>query len=287
MRKIGLAFVVAACALATAAPAIAADATVRITETGFTPLAVTIERGDAVTWRNIDSKNHQVVADNGAFRSPVLQPGQTYTFEFNRTGTFLYSDANSSFRKGTVAVEPVAVAEPAVTIQASRNVVTFGGAVVLSGTISSREPGDVVRVTGRPYRGTPFTRFAETNADGAWRLLVRPKIRTIFRAFWQGADSSTQPVVHVRSRVGFSVQSHAAARFYTRAFAGYSYRGKLARLQRLSPSGWVTARTFRLNARSAATFRARLPGGQTRVRVVVPASPGYLTGISNVRIVRR
>ena len=94
--------------------------------------------------------------------------------------------------------------------------------------------------------------------------------------------------MHVRSRVGFSIRSMAVPRFYTRAFAAYSYRGKLARLQRMTAAGdWVTVRPVRLNALSAATFVAPLPRGASRVRMVVPASPGYLVGVSNVRIVRR
>jgi plastocyanin len=286
LRTIGFA-VVAACALVLAAPAVAADQTVRINSTGFTPLAVSVDRGDAVTWRNVDSDRHQVVADNGAFRSPVLEPGQTYTFEFNRGGTFMYSDALSSFRKGTVTVGPVSTS-PSLTMQASKRVVTFGATVVLSGTVSNGEGGELVRVTGDPYRGSGFSRTVTTDADGVWRLVVRPSMRTSYRAFWRGQESSTEPLVHVRARVGLSVRSRTAPRLYTRAFAAYSYRGKLARVQRQALNGgWVNVRFVRLNSASASTFVARIPRGATRVRVVVPSSPGYLTGISSVRIVRR
>lgn len=286
MKTIGFT-VVAACAFVLAAPAVAADQTVRISSTGFTPLAVTIERGDAVTWRNVDSKNHQVVADNGAFRSPVLESGQTYTFEFNRSGTFTYSDNLSALAKGTVTVGPVSTS-PSVTMQASKRVITYGGTVVLSGTVSNGEGGETVRVTGDAYRGSGFSRTVQTDSDGVWRLVVRPSIRTTYRAFWRGQDSSTEPAVHVRARVGLSVRSRTAPRLFTRAFAAYSYRGKLARVQRQALNGnWVNVRFVRLNGASASTFTARVPQGATRMRVVVPASPGYLTGISSVRIVRR
>jgi plastocyanin len=288
MKNLILALAAAcAAALAAVAPALAADATVRIQQTGFTPLSTTIDRGDAVTWRNLDSVAHRVAAENGAFQSPLLAPGQTFTFEFNRSGTFVYSDPESTFQRGTVIVRP-AEAEPSVTIQASATVVTYGGSVTLSGTVSSGEPGETVRVVGDAYRGSDVVRTVETNAEGIWRLAVRPQMRTVYRASWRGQESSTEPAVHVRSRVGFAVRNMAAGRFYTRAFAAYSFRGKLARLQRQTLEGdWITVRFVRLNTLSAATFVARLPRGATRVRMVVPASPGYLTGVSNVRVVRR
>jgi plastocyanin len=288
MRMLGLALLTAcACALALASPAVAADENVRINTTGFAPVAVTIERGDTVTWRNMTATEAQVAADNGAFRSPVLEAGAAYSFQFTRSGTYTYGDTKSTTpRKGTVIVRPVG--EPSVTIAASRRVVTFGGSVVLSGTISSGEPGESVRVTGTPYRGGAFARTVETDAEGVWQLTVRPETRTIYRAFWRGQESSTEPAVHVRSRVGVSLRNASAARFYTRVFAAYSYRGKLVRFQRQTPDGrWVTVRFVRLGPVAAATFRARLPRGATRTRVVVPASPGYLTGISRVVIVRR
>jgi plastocyanin len=288
MQRVVFALVAAcAAALVLASPALGADATVRILPTGFTPLSVTIERGDAVTWRNLDIANHQVVADNGAFRSPELKTGQAYTYEFNQVGTFVYSDSQSTFQKGTVIVRAI-TAEPSVTIQASRTVVTYGGTAVLSGTVSSGRPGETVRVIGTSYRGGDFSRTVETDAEGTWRLGVQPRIRTIYRAFWRGQESSTEPAVHVRARVGFGIRSMSAPRFTTRVFAAYTYRGKLVRLQRRTADGdWVTVRFVRLNALSAATFTARLPRGAVRVRVVVPASPGYLAGVSNVRVVRR
>jgi plastocyanin len=288
MRTLGLAFVTAcACTLAFASPAVAANENVRITMTGFAPVAVTIDRGDTVTWRNLTPTEAQVAADNGAFRSPVLEAGAAYSFQFTRSGTYTYSDTKSTTpRKGTVVVRPLG--SPSVTIAASRSVVTFGGSVVLSGTISSGEPGEAVRVTGTPYRGGGFSRTVETDAEGVWRLAVRPQIRTIYRAFWRGQESSTEPAVHVRSRVGISLRNASAVRMYVRVFAAYSYRGKLVRLQRQTPDGrWVTVRFVRLGPLAAATFRARLPRGATRTRVAVPASPGYLTGISRVVIVRR
>ena len=48
---------------------LAANKTVNIRSTGFAPKTVTIAGGDTVTWKNVDTVNHQVVANSGAFAS--------------------------------------------------------------------------------------------------------------------------------------------------------------------------------------------------------------------------
>ena len=50
---------------------------VSIKATAFAPKNVTINTGDAVKWTNSDTKNHQVIANNGAFASPTIAPGKT------------------------------------------------------------------------------------------------------------------------------------------------------------------------------------------------------------------
>jgi len=60
--------------------------TVTIGGGGFSPRTISIVAGDTVVWRNGDSHNHQVVASNGAFASPVLRPGKAYAFTFTTAG---------------------------------------------------------------------------------------------------------------------------------------------------------------------------------------------------------
>ena len=90
MRK-ALLLVTSILGLAAGAVALAAvTRTVAIKPTGFSPVTRTIQTGDSIRWRNDDTVNHQVVADNGHFASPVLRPKQTYTRLFNTSGTFRY-----------------------------------------------------------------------------------------------------------------------------------------------------------------------------------------------------
>ena len=69
-------------ALATAMVAVSAGAstpTVQVTKAGFTPQSATVNVGDTVTWHNADTANHQIVADDGSFASPVLHADQSYS----------------------------------------------------------------------------------------------------------------------------------------------------------------------------------------------------------------
>jgi len=72
--------IIAALALALPGPGGAASIQVTISATAFTPKNLTVNYGDTVKWKNADKVNHQLVADNGAFASPILRPGDWYPF---------------------------------------------------------------------------------------------------------------------------------------------------------------------------------------------------------------
>src|SRR5205814_10448091 len=78
--------------------------TVQITKSGFTPTATTITVGDTVTWHNADTANHQVVANDGSFASPVLKPSENFSFTFQQAGKDNYHDDQATTNKGSVTV---------------------------------------------------------------------------------------------------------------------------------------------------------------------------------------
>src|SRR6266699_3397333 len=104
MRKFIYA-VVATLALALPVNGLAATIAVKINATAFSPKTVTINFGDTVKWTNADTVNRQLVADSGAFASPILKPGQSYSFTFKTPGTFNYHDALKPSVKGTITVK--------------------------------------------------------------------------------------------------------------------------------------------------------------------------------------
>src|SRR5918911_3508613 len=138
--------IVAVAAAATVAFA-ATTKVVAIKPAGFQPTLVTIQTGDSIRWRNDDTVNHQVVADNGHFASPVLRPRQTYTRTFNTAGTYRYRDALEPSERGTIRVQGP---PPSVSIAASVPAVFYGAGLRLTGFISSGAANQVVQIWGRP-----------------------------------------------------------------------------------------------------------------------------------------
>lgn len=90
--------------LAGASGAGAATATVQITRSGFTPRVLTVSVGDTVTWANKDTVNHQVTADSGAFTSPVLKPGESWSYTFTKADGYPYRDKLRETLRGSVDV---------------------------------------------------------------------------------------------------------------------------------------------------------------------------------------
>jgi plastocyanin len=71
----------------------------------FDPATVTIKAGESVTWTNQDSMNHTVVGDNGEFKSSELANGATFSFKFDKAGTYAYHCSIHPSMKATVVVQ--------------------------------------------------------------------------------------------------------------------------------------------------------------------------------------
>ena len=78
---------------------------VAIQNYAFNPSTLTIQKGADVTWKNYDSVQHTVVSDSSAFSSPLLRTGNTYTFQFNDSGSFPYYCSIHPYMKGTIVVK--------------------------------------------------------------------------------------------------------------------------------------------------------------------------------------
>lgn len=282
---------VAPSAAALAAPGQAeATRNVAITRTGFSPVNVSISVGDRVVWRNADSTRHQVVADNGTFASPILNPGQQYGFTFRAAGTYRYRDTFNTRERGTIRV---AGPPPSVSIATTHPILYYGTAVTISGVVSNQRSGEQVTLLAKPYPQTSFAVAATivTGAGGAWSYVTKPSILTDYQATWRGASS-----VAVRSEVKPRIELWYSSRtrvFWVAVAPRASQAGHTIYFQRLSSFGqWVTRKRVKLNALAAVKFRApSLPRGRSRVRMymtVNQAGPGFLSTESGTwSLVRR
>src|SRR5688500_15139732 len=273
-------------ALAAAPAAIGATTkTVQIKRAAFSPATISIVAGDTVTWRNTDTRNHQVVSTTGTFASPVLRPNRSYSFTFEVAGTYRYRDALNPSVTGTVRV---AGAPPAVSFGTSLPQIAFGTAVTLSGQVNSKKAGEQVLLTHQPYgQASPIVLATViTGADGTFSFVTRPKILTSYQASWKTAKSLV-----VTTAVAPSISFGRQTGFVTRVYAGRSMARKQVQLQRLSRFGqWVTIMMVALDLNSRARFRAALPIGVHRLRIAMSvnqAGVGYLAAFSREITYRR
>lgn len=266
---------VIACAapLLVLAPAVAATKTVDITSRGFAPSRVTIAFGDTVTWVNKDTVQHQVVADGARFTSsPLIPPGQTYSFRFTKSGTFTYHDGVNVRRKGTVVVRD------GVSLTATPLVVTYGKPAMLGGTVSTAAAGETVTVNRQECGRTGFTRLGTvtTVANGGWTFAVMPTLNTIYEVGWKNTKSA-QLTVKVGPAV--TLRRIRRGRFSATVVAAQSFVGKYLVLQRYVTSrrAWKTVKRVPLRTVSPGTppamtsstrFSARV-ARRTRLRLLL------------------
>ena len=76
-----------------------------IRDFAFGPPEVRIPAGGRVTWINCDEDSHTSTADEGAWSSPLLAPGDAFTQTFNAAGEFAYHCEPHPFMTGRVVVE--------------------------------------------------------------------------------------------------------------------------------------------------------------------------------------
>jgi plastocyanin len=286
MRK-ALLLVVSIVGLAAAAVALAAvTRVVAIKPAGFSPVTRTIQTGDSIRWRNDDTLDHQVVADNGHFASPILKPKQSYTRLFNIAGTYRYRDALEPAERGMIVVQGP---PPSVSIASSAGTVFYGAAIRLTGLISSGAANQTVEIWSRPYGQGSFAKVAElkTVTAGGYDWSDVPDIQSEYQAKW-GNRSSAVIMVGVRPRMTFT---RRAPYFIVSAKAQSSLAGRWVYLQRRSPlAQWVNVKKVRLGSTGARRFTYTLKRGRNVLRMFMTtnqAGAGYLWSHSRTLLIRK
>ena len=300
MRKLML-VPIALLALAVASPASAETVTVALNRTGFTPNPVRINVGDVVTWTNSDTRNRQVISKAASFASPILKPGENWSFTFKTAGRFGYEETLvEPTQKGTAIVTATTPPPPpapagTITLAASSTTAVYGGSVRLSGELSTGTANETVEVLATPFGTTTASTGAKvaqvtTTAGGEFTVAVKPTIQTSYRVRWKQTTSG-RVTIKVRPRIGFGIVSVSRGIFTTKATSARDYAGRLVFFQRRNSLGqWVSLKRIRLGEFSSARFKVKLPRGVSRVRVYMTptqAGPGYIAGLSPTRIVRR
>ena len=207
-----------------------------IRSTGFAPRTVTIAGGDTVQWKNVDTVDHQVVANNGSFASGRIAPNRTYSKRIDTPGTYGYRDALHPTLRGIVKVTGN---PPSVSIGASTGIAVAGSQVHVGGAISPAAVGDTVTIWAQPFGQASFVKVADvqTTTNGVYGFSTSPQILTTYKATWRGKTSALINVA-VSPRLTLS---HVRSWFVARAQApAKSFAGRFVYIQRLNRFGdWV------------------------------------------------
>jgi plastocyanin len=262
--------------------------TVQITKNGFTPTATTINVGDSVTWKNADTVNHQVVADDGSFASPSLKPTESFTVTFQKAGKVNYRDSFATTHRGSVTATAAPLPPANVNLSADSTTVLYGDSTSLSGQVTNNLTSEPVTLTSQPSgKGTQALAATTTQANGAFAFNVSPTIQTSYQAHWKTTNSPSVSV-SVKPRVGFG---RIGRLFNVKVTSDMNYSGNYVLVQRKRPFGsWTTAKRVFLNDSSRMSFPLRLAKGRSFLRVVLPlgqAGTGYIGNISRQITVTR
>jgi plastocyanin len=71
----------------------------------FAPNSVTVKAGTTVKWINKDDEPHSVVSDTGLFRSGAVDTDETFSFKFDKPGTYHFTCSIHPRMVGTITVE--------------------------------------------------------------------------------------------------------------------------------------------------------------------------------------
>jgi plastocyanin len=264
--------------------------TITIKSTGFSPASLTVNHGDRVAFKNSDKVDHQVVADDGSFASPILHANQSWaTAVLNTAGTFRYHDALHPSLSGKLTVNGP---PPAVTLALSVPIVDYGSQITLSGAVSSSAANEPVELDQQPWGQPSATQLAivKTGAGGTYSFNVTPSIYTTFVARWKNVASSS-----VVAQVAPKIRLLRGGQGYMKAVVSspVSLWNHHLYLQRLSQFGqWVNIAPLTLGQLNGRLFRpvSYLPKGVSHIRVflsVNQAGNGLLAAHSGTQTVVR
>jgi len=83
-----------------------ADATkIVVKDFAFDPTPLTVKAGSTVTWTNMDDEPHTVVSDTGVFKSGGMDTKESFSFKFDKPGTYHFTCSIHPRMVGTVVVQ--------------------------------------------------------------------------------------------------------------------------------------------------------------------------------------
>jgi plastocyanin len=83
----------------------AAPNSIEVKDFMFMPTSLTVSAGAQVSWVNKDDEPHTVVSDAGLFRSGALDTNESFSFKFDKPGTYHFTCPIHPRMVGTIIVK--------------------------------------------------------------------------------------------------------------------------------------------------------------------------------------
>jgi plastocyanin len=71
----------------------------------FNPTPLTVKAGSTVTWTNMDDEPHTVVSDAGVFKSGGMDTNESFSYKFDKPGTYHFTCSIHPRMVGTIVVQ--------------------------------------------------------------------------------------------------------------------------------------------------------------------------------------
>jgi hypothetical protein len=269
--------------------ALAAGFTITLGATGPTPPVQTVAWGDAVTWTNADTVAHSLESSRGTFTSDSIPAGGTYSHAYTTRGTGTYGYRQLGPKKSYSGVVVVTLSGT-VSLKASKPIVTYGQAVVLSGR--STVLGFPVTIAQRAVGGGSWVDLGSfpIGPDGAFSTRLTPKSGARYRATAaSGQLVSAQvpikiaPVVTLKASAS-KAKTGATIRLVTHVTPATAAHAADLFFYVPSRRQWVRAATSVTVKNGVATFRWKAFPGRTLLRTYLinaDLEPGFSPAFSN------
>ena len=105
LNRYRLQLVAAAMAMVCTASEGAVPNSIEVKDFMFMPTTLTVNAGDKVTWVNKDDEPHTVVSDTGMFRSSAMDTDESFSFKFDKPGTYHFTCSIHPRMVGTIVVK--------------------------------------------------------------------------------------------------------------------------------------------------------------------------------------
>jgi plastocyanin len=105
LRTVRLAALTCFMAVCGASAGTPGSTTITMKDFMFSPVPLTVSAGSTVTWTNLDDEPHTAVSDTGVFRSGAMDTNESFSFKFDKPGTYHFTCSIHPRMVGTIIVQ--------------------------------------------------------------------------------------------------------------------------------------------------------------------------------------